>query len=1302
MPHDPIVYAKYQLLQLLARGGMGEVWKARSHGVEGFEKILVIKRILPELSKNTRFVEMFIDEAKVAVTLTHANVVQVFDLGRADGTYFIAMEYVPGYDLGTALRWSKKLGQKLPTELCVYIVSELAKGLDYAHRRRDAELRPLGIVHRDVSPENVLLSYEGEVKLTDFGIARSRSSVHPMSDLPVGKFAYLAPEQARGEAVDARADLFALGAILYEALSGTRAIEGRSAEESFARAKAADIRPLNELRPDLPQDLLDIVARAMARSRDDRYPNAGELYEDLIKFLYATGRRVGAHDLSRHLEDLAAQAAERPTHDTLAPLSGIEDIFSEHTGMTAAKGVTPLEVPPRSGSSSIPAPLPGMPARSEWRDVSVLAVDGLPRSEVMSLASRYGGDPYPNASYPDKTLVVFGLGEADGRDIQAAARCALRAMKVMPEADARALVHSGRVLVDPDGKAHHEQSLETLSRESALWLSRTPSAMAAASPHASKLLRMRFELAPPQSDGLRGIERERRADEGIGKFVGRREELRRVGEIFALANRGKQRVIGIKGDAGSGKSRLLMETTRRLRHAGHDVGMYVATCSPQGRTIPLQAIQELLRVVLGIEDMEPEARMRDKVDRLRLLGLSPAQRDAVGRALGLNLHLSSAANTSTLEAALMRIAYKLAQDKLTVFAWDSAEYMDSPSRELLGRLLKNKLDTRVVVLLTYRPSEPGPWVQSDAFTEVTLKALTLEDVGRLSRHRLMANEVPEDLVREINLKTGGNPLYVEELLNAMREAGVLEVRDGSVHRRRTSQAIELPRTLRGLVASRVGRLPSAQKLILQLAVTFGPRFVPELVARASQQDEAFVRQALSVLEERDIVRAISPSEYTFATELVREVLYDSIPLDERSTLHAAVATAIETLRPAELDAAVDRLAHHHREAGHREQAIAYLVRAAERFEAEFAVEPAIEAYGQAIDLLAHGSSPDRTHMLMLYARMGELSFRSRAIEPSIDRLGSALELAESLGRDEYVARFAMMRGRLLNKASRFQEGRMWLEKAHAVARRRGDRGLERDVALAAAEAHARNGEYTHVIQYVNEALELAKATEDVPAQVRCMLLVAPAYAAVGEGEVALSVLQDLAHLMGDKPDRLAEVELHKVRSLVAHQVGDHDGMVESARRALELAKEYGFPYEVAVNAHNLGEFYIRMREDSRAFAWLRLSYEVATEHGFARVSWLNVCLLGFLDAMRFASEQARTRMRDAVRYAEERGYTWDLIGEKYLLAIVEQKLGNLEGARGALREVIELADRHGHMRTCDDAEAGLRAVEANEPIPLPR
>src|SRR5215467_5869697 len=161
MPNDvPTLYGKYQLLEQLARGGMAEVYKAKAHGVEGFEKILVIKRILPELSQNPRFVSMFIDEAKIAVTLSHANIVQVFDLGHAEGTYFIAMEYVAGMDLAAMLKRGNRAKRGLSPELAVYVISELAKGLDYLHRRRDSEMRPLNIVHRDVSPQNVLLSFE--------------------------------------------------------------------------------------------------------------------------------------------------------------------------------------------------------------------------------------------------------------------------------------------------------------------------------------------------------------------------------------------------------------------------------------------------------------------------------------------------------------------------------------------------------------------------------------------------------------------------------------------------------------------------------------------------------------------------------------------------------------------------------------------------------------------------------------------------------------------------------------------------------------------------------------------------------------------------------------------------------------------------------------------------------------------------------------------------------------------------------------------------------------------------------------
>ncbi|HKO93480.1 MAG TPA: serine/threonine-protein kinase, partial [Polyangiaceae bacterium] len=440
MPHDPIVFGKYQLLDLLAKGGMGEVWKARSHGVEGFEKVLVIKRVLPALSEVPRFVEMFIAEAKIAVTLTHANIVQVFDLGVVDRCYFLAMEYVPGCDLGTALRWAKKVGRKFPQELSVYLASELAKGLDHAHRRRDSELKPLGIVHRDVSPENVLLSFEGEVKLTDFGIARSRESVIAPNELPPGKFAYLAPEQARQEDIDVRVDVYGLGAVLFELLTGSAPVRGDTPFETFERASRAEQLSLRELCPDLPGELTQIVEKALSGRREERYESVGQLYEALVAFLYGSGRRVGALDLSRFLEELSAQA-EEARGEAIAPLSGIEEIFAETetTGTSFVGAMTPLEVPHRTGSS-IPAPL-GVPPRAEWREVSVLALEGLLPAAASSLFGRYGGEAYPSPQRGNAVLSVFGLSDVDGRDAQAAARCALRALHMEGGAGVRALVH---------------------------------------------------------------------------------------------------------------------------------------------------------------------------------------------------------------------------------------------------------------------------------------------------------------------------------------------------------------------------------------------------------------------------------------------------------------------------------------------------------------------------------------------------------------------------------------------------------------------------------------------------------------------------------------------------------------------------------------------------------------------------------------------------------------------------------------------------------------------------------------------
>ena len=1291
-----LVYGKYQLIQQLAQGGLGEVWKARSHGVEGFEKILVIKRISRALSEDEQFVTPFIAEAKAAVVLTHANIAQVFDLGLADGTYFIAMEYLRGLDLGRVLRHAP-----LPQELAIYVISELAKGLDYAHRRRNAELAPLGIVHRGVSAENVLLSYEGEVKLTDFGMARARENVPALADLPELKYAYLAPEQVRDEDVDRRADIYALGVLLFETLSGERVLAHESARETFERTREGRALSLDRLGEAVPDALRAVIQRAVAVQREDRYANAGELYEALIALLYESGRRVSALELARWLEQVAEPLADAGALGSVAASLGIEEVFAEQAfsvlppaPLQTLRGPADVQV-----LTGVEDELESLPPRAEWRDVSVLLVSAEEPLELVSLAARFGGELLDAG---DEWLLVFGLAETSGRDAHAAARCALRLARVMGRERLGLVVHSGRLLLDSEGKASHEASRTALRSEAQRWLSNAKKGELVATPSAASLLDDRFELSGEQPSGARTIGRERRPDEGVGKLIGRREELRVIGEVFAIANRAELRVLGIQGDAGTGKSRLITEIERRLRHAGHDVGVYIAACSPQGRAIPFFALQELVRAVLGVDDLDSSARLSEQIDRLRLLGLTTEQRSAIARLVGVNVENAQASgNTVKLEQALLRVAYKLAQDRLTVFVFDNAEFMDAASLDLLLKLVALPSPTRVIVIFASRPPDTGLWTKLPNFDAVPLGPLADEEVARLVRHRLGATEVHGDLVREVILKTGGNPLFVEELLVAMREHGSLRVEEGVAQLVVGSAQVALPRTLRGLVASRVGKLPPPERLILQLAVTFGSRFAPELLARASGLDEGTVREALAILEQRDIVRSVGPSEHTFAHDLVREVLYGAIPLEQRAALHAAVAGALETLLPVELEASVERLAYHYREAGQWERAVHFLTRAGARYEAEHALDPAIEAYAQVIELLTHDKEPDRARVLALHARIGELALHTRTSELLADRMGGAIQLAESWGAEEYQARFAMLRGRLLNKASRFREGRLWLERAQMIARKLGDRAIERDVALAAAEAHARNGEYTAVAAYVASALEAARATHDVRTERLALLLSVPAYAAIGELAAARGALEKLDSLVADELPRSLQVELLWVRALVFEAEGDLDAACDSAREGLDLAKQYGLSYEIAVYAHHLGALHIRADEEPRAFAALRLSYDVSTEHGFLRWQWRSVCLLGFLDALRFDSEQGYTRMQQAVQYAEERGYVLDLVDEKYLLAMVEQKRDSLERAAALLREVIELADSHGHVRACQRAEAALRAIADRSPIAMP-
>ncbi|MDO8494255.1 MAG: serine/threonine-protein kinase [Deltaproteobacteria bacterium] len=300
----PKQFGKYYLLEKLAVGGMAEIYKAKTFGAEGFEKLLAIKRILPHASEDKEFINMLIDEAKLSVLLSHANIVQVYDLGKVGTDYFISMEFIDGINLRDVLYRLREQTKKMPVDLAVYLASEICKGLDYAHRKTDDNNQPLEIVHRDISPQNILISYEGEVKIVDFGIAKAAMNIsHTMAGILKGKIAYMSPEQAMGKSVDARTDLFSLGIILYESLTGNKLFTGESQFEVLKKIRTTRIEA-ERLPNNIPEPLRKILAKILAFKPEERFATAGDLQVTLTQFLYSNYTDFSPRKLAAFVHDL--------------------------------------------------------------------------------------------------------------------------------------------------------------------------------------------------------------------------------------------------------------------------------------------------------------------------------------------------------------------------------------------------------------------------------------------------------------------------------------------------------------------------------------------------------------------------------------------------------------------------------------------------------------------------------------------------------------------------------------------------------------------------------------------------------------------------------------------------------------------------------------------------------------------------------------------------------------------------------------------------------------------------------------
>ena len=426
-------FGKYQLTERLALGGMAEVFLATVHGAAGFTKPVVIKRLHPRLNEDTEFVQMLIDEARITAQLTHTNICQVLDLGSVDGSYYLAMEFISGEDLRTLQDHCVRNRIPLPLEASIHIVSEMLAGLDFAHRKEGSDGQPMGIIHRDVSPQNVLISYEGEVKIIDFGIAKARLRlVQTEAGVIKGKFRYMAPEQASGAKMDHRCDVFAAGVVLYELLRGEPHSMDVADTEVLRRMRRAEFEPLRRFRPDIPAELEQLVKRALAVKPSQRYPSAGDFRDTLLGFLERMGVRFGRSEVARMMKEIFDDDRRRRRSGSFSgPVAGGRDPsfgtppmqIYEQTAETVAESSrrqvsdsgwvafapTTAQVPDIGDDDE------DLPPTNALDALSTAALDALPTTDLdlnpLGSLSSTGEESAPEDS--ERTFAYYALSDSD-------------------------------------------------------------------------------------------------------------------------------------------------------------------------------------------------------------------------------------------------------------------------------------------------------------------------------------------------------------------------------------------------------------------------------------------------------------------------------------------------------------------------------------------------------------------------------------------------------------------------------------------------------------------------------------------------------------------------------------------------------------------------------------------------------------------------------------------------------------------------------------------------------------------------
>lgn len=1267
MGEVPERIGKYHILQLIAQGGMAEVYKAKSIGIAGFEKILALKRMRPRYAREPRFIRNFTDEARIAVSLNHRNIVQVFDFGKADGELYLAMELLEGVDLRMATKACAAKGVTVPPVLASYVLSEVAAGLDYAHRKKDSSGNPLQIVHCDVSPHNILLSNEGFVKILDFGVARAQFTAAPTSKRLRGKPRYMAPEQTLGDTPTAASDVFVVGILAWELLAGLPLFEGRNLKEILQAVRRADVPELHKLNPDVPLHLSEAVSKALSHAPEKR-GTAAELGTTLARAARDWGTKSNAQALTEWLRDLFPPEEEESegTVTSLMPMTAptaLPDL--EVTGVTMTRPklaiVDQVTTPPtdsRADSVDDTGTPPSLAALIDKRRVvvAVLLLDGenddrrLELQRTLSDLAYKRGAVVHEGSSDGELVAIFGLDVAGEDDIASAMHFSTDACELARDTsrDAsesvtlRTAARAGVVVQRRQGNYHLRVDVLREARELARGaepnrplLSGGTGRLASAQYRFRELPARRYrsrrlrvlELIGPRNHNDRAQALRNRN----GRFVGRVKELDALWASHERSLKGKTSgSILIAGTPGVGKSRLVAEFVARLDHSNPPHILAVAAMK-SAAAAPFTIAVEFLQAGLQISPGRGERARTELLGKLQPLyrdsGLDEETVRSSCSAIELAMELRdgaltrqaqpSAAMREQLTDSIARFQVAICKGRASVTIIENIHFADVASLEVLRGVLRRPSKTAALVLMTSRHAKPI--VEGfEADETIILTDLVGEERRTLIRDRL-SDTSDSDEVNAVARRAGGNPLYIEELCRTIREMGLNET----------------PATVRDTIVARVDRLSKRSRAVLQRAAVIGVSFrtqiLEELIATPlAAHLQEFVEEGLLIRSDQAEVDA-EDGVLAFPHGLIQEVVYSSLSAGARKATHAKLGQLLTLRVESGRDEPPAQIARHLELGGEKKEAAIYWTRAGNVSLTAFDPKGALEAFTRALTIgESKRSSSDGTKAMQIEALFG----RARANRD----LGNLVKQAKDLdllgplcvSNPAYAAE-------LLNRKAELHLRRGNLEKAEEEAQH---------AVVSATQARAPLAE--------GEALRLLGETHERAGRFQSGLDAA---------NKALTIFERLGDRAHELRTRISIARNHLVRGRYA----EAQGIYQPILKELEKSRD---PHIESIAYNHLASIHLCLGEFSDALSYLARATDLSTESCDGNGDSLSV--QGMLFFQVGQHDAAKLLFDQALVLHKRTESQWSYVQSLIRAASNEGRLGNLDRAFAQVQEALKL------------------------------